>query len=147
MEYISRNLYGWRIGGNPTPIHETPPVRNGFHFVCSAINEDGDVCETWQKKWSFLGSTILYETHGKLCSCSYCTQFDKRRGIVLPLCRCWNSWRIFYWRKPKWPCELSCIRFALPRYPFIWWKCRYCRDEERRRAMTCTNSKLRIIRE
>ncbi len=105
----------------------------GYHFSHSTINEDGEQCVTWKKEWHFLGMTVLKEKHGKLCECSYCKgdDFTKRRGIVLPKCRCRNAWRIFYWRKAKWPCELSCIRFTLPRYPFVWWRCRFCRKKER----------------
>lgn len=97
----------------------------GYHFSYSTINADGDQCVTWQKSWTIFGAWILREKHGKLCPCSYCEKFDKRWGIVLPECRCRNAWRILYWRKAKWPCELSCIRITLP--SFMKWRCRRCR--------------------
>lgn len=125
----------------PLPLGEPPEDKDGFHFVCGTINEDGEDCETWAKKWEFLGAHILYEKHGKLCQCSYCEEFDKKRGIIFPECRCRNAWRIFYWRKPKWPCELSCIRVTLPR--FISWKCRFCRNAEKKGMVTTPTAKLR----
>jgi hypothetical protein len=102
------------------------PDRDGMQFAWSTVNEDGEDAECYDKKWEVFGAYILYEKHGKLCDCSYCQEFDKRWGIVLPKCRCRNAWRIFYWRKSKWPCELSCIRFTLP--SFIRWRCRRCRE-------------------
>lgn len=108
-------------------LSEIPKPKGGLHFVCSTINDDGDPCETWSRKWSFLGMTVEYETHDSQCNCSYCEWFTKRIGISFPKCGCWNSLRVFYWRKKHWPCQLSCIKWDLPRIPFKWWKCRHCR--------------------
>ena len=131
---------------NPVPkglhMFGDMPDRDGMQFSWLTINEDGDDAECYQKRWGFLGANILYETHGKLCDCSYCQEFSNRWGIVLPKCRCRNAWRIFYWRKRKWPCELSVVRFTLP--SFMQGRCRYCQNEQRRRDMTCTNRRIRI---
>ena len=128
--YEDSDLQGWRMGGKPlSDICDEKPDKNGLHFKLSTYNDDGELVEQYGKDWHFLGMWIMYEVHGERCSCDHCKESDGRWGIRFPRCRCRNAWRSIWWRKHNWPCQLSCIRWTLPMYPFVWWRCRYCRKE------------------
>ncbi len=121
----------------PLPLFDDfPEDRNGFRFSHSTFNADGIKCEVWKKDWHFLGMTVLYEKHDEGCDCSYCGEkTNKTWGIELPRCRCRNAWRILWWRDGKWPYRYTYLRCTLPRYPFVWWRCRYCRREKAKKRI------------
>ena len=132
------------MSDSPKSLFEMPfPEVNerGLRFSHSTYNKDGVLVATYKKDWTILGAWIIYEEHGDLCSCSYCEEFNGRWGITLPKCRCRNAWRVLWWRKRKFPCQMSCLRVTLP--SFISWKCRFCRNAEKKGMVTTPTAKLR----
>ncbi len=125
------DLLGDEQSGSLKELGEEPPDKNGLRFICTTYNFEGKLVEQYGKEWNFWGMTVLYEIHGEGCICSYCEEKTNRKwGIELPRCRCRNAWRVVWWRKGKWPYQYSYLRCTLPMYPFVWWRCRRCRNEK-----------------